>query len=271
MDSLTPEQANELLEQAQEQTETGEFDVDAFEAPNTQEQAQAQEPTQELDYVEKLAQERAEKLLLQQQLAQNQAQDKPQAQDNQSQESTPQEKEVDLAKLFGDFDEEGLQRGIDYLVDKKVQAILEQKLAPIEQKQAQDLHNEHLQAIASVHSDYEQVVNSNEFVEWVKSQPSYVVPNIVAVMEQGSAQKINEVLTNYKTATAPQSTQDSIKAKADTITNSIEPATPNSLTALGAGVSSDPSADISNMSPAQALERMDSWTPEQIQAYLNRL
>lgn len=86
MDSLTPEQANELLEQAQEQTETGEFDVDAFEAPNTQEQAQAQEPTQELDYVEKLAQERAEKLLLQQQLAQNQAQD------NQSQESTPQEK-----------------------------------------------------------------------------------------------------------------------------------------------------------------------------------
>lgn len=263
MDSLTPEQANELLEQAQEQSETGEFDVDAFEAPNTQEQAQ------ELDYVEKLAQERAEKLLLQQQLAQNQVQDKPQAQDNQNQESTPQEKEVDLAKLFGDFDEEGLQRGIDYLVDKKVQAILEQKLAPIEQKQAQDLHNEHLQAIASVHSDYEQVVNSNEFVEWVKSQPSYVVPNIVAVMEQGSANQINELLTNYK-ATLSTPTNDDLTERAKAVLAQTKPPVPNSLSELGSQVVSDPLQAVASMSGAQMSDALDGWTPEQIENFLNR-
>lgn len=269
MESLTPEQANELLEQAQEQAETGEFDVDAFEAPNTQEQAQAQEPTQELDYVEKLAQERAEKLLLQQQLAQNQAQDKPQAQDNQSQESTPQEKEVDLAKLFGDFDEEGLQRGIDYLVDKKVQAILEQKLAPIEQKQAQDLANEHLNAITAVHPDAETVVNSDEFAKWVHSQPSYLVPSIVAVVEQGSANQINELLTNYK-ATLSTPTDDDLTERAKAVLAQTKPPVPNSLSELGGQVVSDPLQAVASMSGAQMSDALDGWTPEQIENFLNR-
>lgn len=261
---LSPEQASELLEQAQEQAEAG---VDAFEQAEAEEPAIEPTPHQNeaLDYVDKLAKERAEKLLLQEQLAQAQAQDKSKDQDSQSQE--PKE-EVDLAKLFGDFDEEGLQRGIDYLVDKKVGAILEQKLAPIEQKQVQDLANEHLNAITAVHPDASDVVNSDDFANWVQSQPSYLVPSIVAVVEQGSASQINELLSNYKATLVPNN--DDVTERAKQVLAQTKTPVPNSLSELGGQVVSDPLQAVANMNGMQMSEAIDNWTPEQIENFLNR-
>lgn len=220
-----------------------------------------------MDYVDKLAKERAEKLLLQEQLAQAQDKPKPQPQDSQNQE--PKEKEVDLVQLFGDFDEEGLQRGIDYLVDKKVAAILEQKLAPIEQKQIQDLANEHLNAITAVHPDASDVVNSDDFAKWVQSQPSYLVPSIVAVVEQGSASQINELLSNYK-ATQETPTNDELTERAKQVLAQTKPPVPNSLSELGGQVVSDPLQAVASLNGVQMSEAIDSWTPEQIENFLNR-
>ena len=195
-DTITPEQGAELLAQA----ENGDFDLDNL-SDDSQEQAddvdgqddeqdkpqsdekpqeQPQEQTQPpVDYMAILAQERAEKLALQEQLAKYQTE--------QNTEQQPPKQEVNLDELFGDFDEKGIKNAVDYLVQQKLEQVLAEKLTPIEQKQAQDAYQEHINAITAVHPDAGQIVNSDEFANWVKSQPSYIQPSIVNVVEQGSS------------------------------------------------------------------------------------
>lgn len=289
-DEMTPEQASALLEQAQEQVENGEFDIDKPFDTKQSDQAQdeqiaddkgANEPkadsqdtnNNELDYVQLLAEERAQRIALQRQIEQLTKQEQP---EQQSQEQQSQEQETNLSELFGDFDEVGISRAVEHIATQKAQQIVQQmlaeKLSPIEQQQRQAIQDEHINAINAVHPDANDIVNSNEFVEWVKAQPSYVIPNIVAVVENGTADQVNELLSNYKATLAPKTDpqQNDIKAKADKVIAETEPMIPNSLTDLGGAVATDPMTAIANMSGAEALEQMDGWTAEQIEAYLNR-
>ena len=291
-DTITPQQAAELLEQA----ENGEIDLDNLthdsqneqdrqdEADNqhdnskqaddsqgmpSQEQPQDEKPP--VDYMAILAQERAEKLALQEELAQYQAKQNPQ-----NIEQEPPKQEVSLEELFGDFDEKGIKNAVEYLAAKRVDEILAQKITPIEQKHAQDVYQEHINAITAVHPDAGQIVNSDEFANWVKSQPSYIQPSIVSVVEQGSAQQVNELLSNYKASIAPQqaqqnSPQDGIQAKAEQVINDIKPSVPNSLTDLGGANPTDPMQALVSMNGAQALDTLQGMSQEQIENYLNRL
>lgn len=282
---ITPEQGAELLAQA----ENGEFDLDNL-SDDSQEQAddvdgqddeqdkpqsdekpqetQPQEQTQPLvDYMAILAQERAEKLALQEQLA------KYQTEQPKNTEQEPPKQEVSLEELFGDFDEKGIKNAVDYLVQQKLEQVLAEKLTPIEQKQAQDAYQEHINAITSVHPDAGQIVNSDEFTNWVKSQPSYIQPSIVNVVEQGSSEQVNELLTNYKASIAPQTpnpTQD-VKTRAEQVVADAKPTVPNSLSELGGANQTDPMQALANMSGAQALGVLQGMTQEQIDNYLNRL
>ena len=291
-DTITPQQAAELLEQA----ENGEIDLDNLthdsqneqdrqdEADNqhdnskqaddsqgmpSQEQPQDEKPP--VDYMAILAQERAEKLALQEELAQYQAKQNPQ-----NIEQEPPKQEVSLEELFGDFDEKGIKNAVEYLAAKRVDEILAQKITPIEQKHAQDVYQEHINAITAVHPDAGQIVNSDEFANWVKSQPSYIQPSIVSVVEQGSAQQVNELLSNYKASIAPQqaqqnSPQDGIQAKAEQVINDIKPSVPNSLTDLGGANPTDPMQALVSMNGVQALDTLQGMSQEQIENYLNRL
>lgn len=291
-DTITPQQAAELLEQA----ENGEIDLDNLthdsqneqdrqdEADNQhdnskqagdsqgmppQEQPQDEKPP--VDYMAILAQERAEKLALQEELAQYQAKQNPQ-----NIEQEPPKQEVSLEELFGDFDEKGIKNAVEYLAAKRVDEILAQKITPIEQKHAQDVYQEHINAITAVHPDAGQIVNSDEFANWVKSQPSYIQPSIVSVVEQGSAQQVNELLSNYKASIAPQqaqqnSPQDGIQAKAEQVINDIKPSVPNSLTDLGGANPTDPMQALVSMNGVQALDTLQGMSQEQIENYLNRL
>lgn len=294
MSDITPEQAAELLEQAESSLENGEFNPDNFdfsngnagEADNSTETAQTtpdnpqdsqetpseQTPPKELDYVQLLAQERAERLALEQRLAQLQTQETPQAQDN-----LPQDEpvgEIDPDELFGEFDGKGLINGINHIVNQRVEKLVEQqlaqRLASIEQKHAQDLQAEHLNAIHAVHPDAETVVNSDEFAKWVQSQPSYIQPSIVAVVENGNASQINELLTNYKATLTPPPKTDDVQAKANDIIKNTTPDVPNSLSEMGGQTATDPMQAVANMNAVQMADTMSSWTPEQIENFLNR-
>lgn len=283
-DTITPEQGAKLLEQAQ----NGEFDLDNLndddlsddglnddnshdnstnnkqaDDANHQDGSQTQTP---VDYMAILAQERAEKLALQEQLAQYQANQNAQ---NTEQVPNPEEMSKQLAELFGDFDEEGIKKGVEYLVQQKLDEVLAQKIAPLEQKQAYDAYQEHINAITSVHPDAQSIVNSNEFVDWVKTQPSYIQPSIVAVVEQGSAEQVNELLSNYK-ASLPQA-QTPPKDKTDTALTDSTPPIPNSLSQLGGSTPTDPNQALAKMSGVQIMDAMQNMTPEQIESYLNRL
>lgn len=292
-DNITPQQAVELLEQA----ENGELDLDNLgndsqdeqggqdeigiqndnseqtdDGQDTPPQEQSQDEKPPVDYMAILAQERARTLALQDELAkyqQSQNGEQPQEQ------AAPQEA-VSLEELFGDFDEKGIKNAVEYLAAKRVDEILAEKLTPIEQKHAQDAYQEHINAITAVHPDAGQIVNSDEFANWVKSQPSYIQPSIVNVVEQGSAQQVNELLTNYKASITPQQTQQNspqngIQAKAEQIIADIKPSVPNSLTDLGGANPTDPMQALVNMNGAQALDTLQGMSQEQIEHYLNRL
>lgn len=285
-DTMTPQQAAELLEQAQ----NSELDLDNLGDDNQDEvgsqndnneqtdsnqdtppQEQPQDEKPPVDYMAILAQERAEKLALQEELAKYQAKQNPQ-----TDEQEPPKQEVSLEELFGDFDEKGIKNAVEYLAAKRVDEILAEKLSPIEQRHAQDAYQEHINAITAVHPDAGQIVNSDEFANWVKSQPSYIQPSIVSVVEQGSAQQVNELLTNYKASMTPQQTQqnspqDGIQAKAEQIIADIKPSVPNSLTDLGGANPTDPMQALANMNGAQALDKLQGMSQEQIEHYLNRL
>lgn len=280
-DTITPEQGAKLLAQA----ENGEFDLDNL-SDDSQEQAddvdgqddkqdkpqyekpqetQPQEQTQPpVDYMAILAQERAEKLALQEQLAKYQTEQNPQEQE-------PPEQEVSLDELFGDFDEKGIKNAVDYLVQQKLEQVLAEKLTPIEQKQAQDAYQEHVNAITAVHPDAGQIVNSDEFANWVKSQPSYIQPSIVNVVEQGSSEQVNELLNNYKASLAPQAPKEDIKTKAEEVISDTKPPVPNSLSELGGANQTDPMQALANMNGVQALDTLQGMSQEQIDNYLNRL
>lgn len=252
-DSITPEQAAELLAQA----ETGEFDLDNLsddsqaddvdgqddEQTKPQQTEQAQEGQEKLpvDYMAILAQERAEKLALQDELAKYQTEQNPQ--NSEQPQAKPPNQALSpekLAELFGDFDEKGIVNAVDYLVQQKLEQVLAEKLSPIEQKHAQDAYQEHINAITAVHPDAGQIVNSDEFVNWVKAQPSYIQPSIVKVVENGSSEQVNELLTNYKASIAPQAPKEDINTKADKVIADIKPSVPNSLTDLGGANPTDP-------------------------------
>lgn len=294
MSELSPEQAVAMLEQAESLVESGEFDPDNFtpdfmagddvvgetgdnaETPPAtptdtppQDSPQTQATPKELDYVQLLAEERAERLALEQKLAQLQAlqNEPPKAEPTQEQAG-----EIDPDELFGDFDGKGLMNGISHIVNQRVEKLLAEKLSHIEQKHAQDMQNEHLNAIHAVHPDAETVVNSDAFAKWVQSQPSYIQPSIVAVVEQGSASQVNELLTNYKATLAPPPAPktDDIQDKADEIIKNTTPSVPNSLSEMGGQVVADPMTAVANMSSDKMLDAMSGWTPEQIENFLNR-
>lgn len=294
---LSPEQAVAMLEQAESLVENGEFDPDTFTpdfgatdgvesetgadnstetppttTPDNPQETPSEQPPKELDYVQLLAQERAERLALEQRLAQLQTQETPQTQDNQPQDE--QAGEINPDELFGEFDGKGLMNGINHIVNQRVEKLVEQqlaqRLATIEQKHAQDLQAEHLNAIHAVHPDAETVVNSNEFAKWVQSQPSYIQPSIVAVVENGNASQINELLTNYKATLTPPPKTDDVQAKADDIIKNTTPDVPNSLSEMGGQTVTDPMQAVANMSPAQMAEAMEDWTQEQIDTFMNR-
>lgn len=294
---LSPEQAVAMLEQAESLAENGEFDPDTFDPDfvatdgvesetgadnstetaqttpdNSQETPSEQTPPKELDYVQLLAQERAERLALEQRLAQLQTQETPQAQDNPPQDE--QAGEIDPDTLFGEFDGKGLVNGINHIVQNQVKALVEQqlaqRLASIEQKHAQDLQAEHLNAIHAIHQDAQTVVNSDEFAKWVQSQPSYIQPSIVAVVEQGNASQINELLTNYKATLTPPPKTNDVQAKADYIIKNTTPDVPNSLSEMGGQAATDPMQAVANMNAVQMADAMSGWTPEQIENFLNR-
>lgn len=184
-------------------------------------------------------------------------------------------------EIFGDFSEEALAAGIQKLVDLRVQAKVDQlvgeKLAPLQQKAAQESASAHLQAIYEAHPDADSVVESKELADWMGSQPSFVQQAMQQVLQQGSTQEVIELFDQFKKATgttqaAGTSANAGAKEAAKRAVASARPDIPNSLTDLQGGKpgSSTLSEAMSNMDGADLLDAMAEMSPEKIEQFLNR-
>ena len=223
----------------------------------------------------------------QQQLAQLQA-DAQERKDN-GQAPTTQDNQANIAQqaidqgvdpaIFGDFSEKDLAAGIQKLVDDRVAKMVDQRvnaaLSPMHQQQQISAEQAHFNEIFTAHPDAESIVESQEFGNWINKQPSFVQSAYETVLNQGNAAQVVELLGLYKAET--QSTQaaqpnDTVRAAAQQAVKQAQTQVPHSLSDLPAGSPSGVSRDerVAAMSPAQMLEEMENWTPEQIDQFMNR-
>lgn len=184
--------------------------------------------------------------------------------------------------LFGDFSEEQMADGIQKLVDSLVgqqMAAFEQSLQPIRQQQQNDAANAHYNAIYEKHPDADSLAESQELVDWIAAQPSFVQDNYKAVLDNGTTSQVIELFDRFKSATdnaaATAQSQPSIadlKAKANAVVASATNAPPVSLTDIPGGRPSGATREeaMATMTGPEMLEQMASMNSQQIESFLNR-
>lgn len=193
---------------------------------------------------------------------------------------------TDVIAMFGDFSEEAIAKGVDALLEVRVpgaiQAAIDKALQPFQQQQqlqqaqlAKSAEQQHFDAIASVHPDFESIADSQEFQNWKDAQPGILQGAYDQILSRGTSVEINELLTLYKQANNLNvATPDvnSIKEQAKQAVNKAQTQVPHSVSDLPAGSPAGVTLDerMAAMSPAQQVEAMASWTSEQIDAYVSR-
>lgn len=71
-------------------------------------------------------------------------------------------------------------------------------LKPIQERIQTQAELEHETAIESAHPGWKQAVESQDFMDWARSQPSYVREQLVRVSQEGTASQVIEVLDSYR-------------------------------------------------------------------------
>lgn len=177
--------------------------------------------------------------------------------------------------IFGDFSEEDLAKGIQKLVDMRVESALEplrKKFEPIEADAQEQARAAHYQAIYDAHPDADSLSESKELSDWINAQPSFVRDGYQAVLDKGSATQVVELFDAFKNATGKASTADALQAKAKQAIDSVKPTVPASLSDIPGGTAGPGSKmeALAAKSPVDLAEAMENMSPEQIEAYLNR-
>ena len=184
--------------------------------------------------------------------------------------------------LFGDFSEEALAAGIQKLVEMKVEArvaaIVDQKLAPLQQKEAKAEASAHLNAIYEAHPDADSIVESKEFSDWVASRPAYERASIASVLESGTTGDVIELFGSFKQATGNAQAQeqqpnaDAAKAAAQAAINKAKTAPPASLSDIPGGrqVAGNRFEAIAALDHASMADALCGMSADQVEAFLNR-
>lgn len=198
-------------------------------------------------------------------------------------EVAPAETPESDAELFGDFSEEAIGKGVEKLVasrtaaiEAKFEAKLNAILAPMQARQAESATEGHFSTIQTAHPDVESVIPSEQFGKWIDAQPSFVRDGFKAVVEQGTAAQVIEMLDAYKSATgrtAMAPAKPSAMAAAQAAIAQAKAAPPMSLSEIPAGSSAavDEAGAMLDMSDAGMMSKFDGKSPEQIMALMNRV
>lgn len=191
-------------------------------------------------------------------------------------------------EIFGDFSEEALAKGIQTLIDTriaaKVEAVLQEKLAPLEEKQATSEAEAHYKAIYEAHPDADSLVESQELSDWIADQPSYVQKACAAVLNDGTAPEIIELFDRFKQATGrvPDSAdtkaepdKEAVRAAAKAAVDNAKPAVPSSLSDIPGGRPAGQTREeqMAELNGQELLDAMQegNMSPERIEEFLNSL
>lgn len=188
-------------------------------------------------------------------------------------------------ELFGDFSEEDLAKGVQTLISKHVpdivkdlvQAELAKVVVPLQQKHQDDAQEAHFRTIHEKHPDYESAIQSKELADWIGKLPTFAQAGYNAVLKEGSAPEVIELLDSFKAATQPPqpaaaaATKD-VQAAAEAAVANAKSPVPASLSDIpgGAGAALTGDEAIAALDPIAMAERMQNMTPRQIEEFLSR-
>ena len=167
---------------------------------------------------------------------------------------------------------------IDERVQAQVDARVAKALEPMQAREQESAAEAHMRTIYEAHQDADSVVESGEFEAWKASQPSYIQAALDAVLTQGTAEQVVELLNNYKQSTtstpaadAGKPSTDDLKAKAREAIKNTAPAIPASLSDIPGGHKGalDIREQMDAMSGIELVEAMADWSPEKREQYLN--
>lgn len=182
--------------------------------------------------------------------------------------------------IFGSFDEQDLAKGINTLVNQRVETLLSTKveqlvserLAPLEKQHQMSVEEQHFATLYTTHPDLDSVLESSEFGGWIGKQPSFMQAAYQNVLNRGTANEVVELISLYKGQTGLNANPNTVQT---TVKQAVEKAhvqVPNSLSDLPAGSPVPTTLDdkLNGLSTTQLMEAMDGMTPEQIEKYVNR-
>lgn len=186
--------------------------------------------------------------------------------------------------LFGDFSEEALAKGVELVVERRTAALTAQLTAlhqqlqavaePLQRQQVDSATKAHFDAIHAKHADSDALVQSAAFAAWIEAQPSFSRDGLKAVVAQGTAEQVIEMLDAYrKSAGSPsQPEAASVAAAAQAAIAKAKSAPPSSLSEIPAGSQAhhDEAASMLEKSPQSLMSMFDGKSPEQISALMSR-
>lgn len=94
-----------------------------------------------------------------------------------------------------------------------------QAIEPLQSTLVETARDAHFRTISSAHQDWQNVVGSEQFANWVESQPSVIRRAYQGVLQQGTAPEVVEMLDAYRSSRAapppaPPPKVDATRAKA---------------------------------------------------------
>lgn len=246
----------EKLEQARERAKTVEAENEALKAQLADLTAKQQ---QNLTQAQEQAQARAEA---------GQAQTKADQDLNAAQAAISQG--IDPA-IFGDFSEEGIAKGIQALMSQaraELKAEMEKELAPLKTERAKSQAETHMGAIYAKHADADEVAESTQFKQWFAGLPSFMRAGVKDAMDNGTAEQVIEVFDSFKAQAAGTKPPPATTTKPD-----VQRRVPASLSEINGAPPVDETQRVLQMStnPGALLDFMNSATPEQIKALMDRV
>ncbi|MDR6886137.1 MULTISPECIES: hypothetical protein [Variovorax] len=202
--------------------------------------------------------------------------------------SAPADAPAPAGKVFGDYSDEAIEKGLSTLVAKAMAPFKEDlaaQLEPVKRQAAETAAEAHFRTIYTHHPDMDSIVDSAEYQQWLTAQPSLVRQTYEAVLAKGTAGQVVEMLDTYKaaqpaTAPAPAPAPAAAPApavdpqkKADEVIASVKPKTPTSLTDVPAGSQAhhDEAEAMAEMSPLDLMAKFEGKTPAQIEALMRKL
>jgi len=178
--------------------------------------------------------------------------------------------------LFGDFSEEGIAKGVEALVDKhmdqRVEQRVQQAIAPLlQERQAiaqQTAAEQHYGAIYTAHPDADELVQSEQFKQWIEGLPGFARAAVDNTLATGKATDVVEVFSTFKASAGIKTTQAAQPSKVELAIAKAQaaPFVPTSLSEM-AGNASNPNLaeQFSGLDGGSMLARMENLTPAQIQ------